>query len=300
MIACIGGAHIDRRGLLGAPAVLGTSNPGHVHIDFGGVARNVGHNLAKLGCAVTLLSRVGDDASGQQVVRHAQSAGIDTTLFTISPTQSTASYTAILESNGELVIGLADMDIYDEMTPSLLAASLPRLRQDKFWFIDSNVPGPTIGWLLDQADGIPVAVDAISVAKSRRLPVLLARIGVLFCNVAQAVIIAGMDDPRPTLVDAARRLRAAGARSGVVSAGARGIAIWAGNDVQAFAALPAIPCDVTGAGDALVSGTLFGLCQGQPLADAARLGLAAAAITVESEYAAPPEMSVEFLESRRG
>jgi len=61
MIACICGAHIDRRGVLRAPAVFGTSNPGDVRVDFGGVARNVAHNLARLGCAVTLLSRIGDD-----------------------------------------------------------------------------------------------------------------------------------------------------------------------------------------------------------------------------------------------
>ena len=62
-------------------------------------------------------------------------------------------------------------------------------------------------------------------------------------------------------------------------------------------ALPATPRDVTGAGDALVSGTLFGLSRGQSLQEAARLGLAAAAVTVESEFAAPPHMTSELLES---
>ena len=300
MIACIGGAHIDRRGMLRASPVLGTSNPGDIHVDFGGVARNVAHNLARLGCRVTLLSRVGGDDSGKQVLCQAAAAGIDTSLSTISPSRATASYTAILESNGELVIGLADMDVYDEMTPAVLEPSLERLREHELWFIDSNVPGDTIDWLLHRAGGIPVAVDAISVAKSRRLRRLLGEITVLFCNVAQAVIVAATENPRPPLAEAARALHAAGARSGVVSAGALGIAVWDGGDVQALPALTAAPRDVTGAGDALVAGTLYGVSEGGSLRDAARLGLAAAAITVESEYAAPPELSLELLVARSG
>ncbi len=300
MIACIGGAHIDRRGVLRAPSVLGTSNPGDVRIDFGGVARNVAHNLRKLGGTVTLLSRVGNDGHGRQVMEHAAETGIDASLFTVSTARRTASYTAILENTGELVIGLADMDIYDELTPALLEPALPRLREHKLWFVESNVPGATIAWLLEQAGPIPVAADAISIAKSRRLAPLLSRLHLLFCNLSQAVIIAGMDDPRPPLPEAARALRAAGARSGVVSAGARGIAVWSENDLQAFPALPARTRDVTGAGDALVAGTLFGLSAGRPLAEAARLGLAAAAITVESEFAAPPELSAAALEARHG
>jgi pseudouridine kinase len=225
---------------------------------------------------------------------------MDTSLCTVSPSRATASYTAILENNGELVIGLADMDIYDEMTPAVLEPALEKLRGHELWFIESNVPGATIDWLLDRADGIPITVDAISVAKSRRLQPLLPRITVLFCNLAQAVIVAGMEDPRPPLAEAARALHAAGARSGVVSAGARGIAVWDAGEVQVLPALSATPRDVTGAGDALVAGTLYGVCEGGSLRDAARLGLAAAAITVESEYAAPPELSLELLAARRG
>jgi pseudouridine kinase len=299
MIACIGGAHIDRRGMLRTPSVIGTSNPGDVRLDFGGVARNVAHNLARLGCSVTLLSRVGDDESGRNVVRHVAGAGIDASLFTTSAGRATASYTAILETTGELVIGLADMDIYEELTPDLLAPSLPRLREHGLWFVECNLPAATISWLLDAAGDIPVAVDAISIAKSRKLSALLPRIPLLFCNIAQAVIIGAMDQPRPTVAEAARALQAAGPRAGIVSAGARGIAVWSAAGIATLPALKARPRDVTGAGDALVSGTLFGLSQGLPLPDAARWGLAAAAITVESEFAAVPGLTRELLEARR-
>ncbi|HWC98909.1 MAG TPA: carbohydrate kinase family protein [Candidatus Sulfopaludibacter sp.] len=290
-IACIGGAHIDRRAMLRGPLVLGTSNPGTVYSDLGGVARNVAQNLARLGCPVLLCSRVGDDEPG----RHVLSQPLDTSLITVSSTRPTASYTAILETTGELVIGLADMDVYDEVTPAVLASALPRLREAALWFIDTNLPGDTVSWLLDAAP-VPVAVDAISVAKSRRLLPLLPRIPYLFCNLAQAAALAGA--PLPGLSDAVDALTRLGASAGIVSAGARGIAVYDSGGMVLLPALPAVPRDVTGAGDALVSGVLYGLSQHQTLRDAARWGLAAAAIAVESESSAAPTLTLEALHAR--
>jgi pseudouridine kinase len=277
--------------MLRAPLVLGTSNPGAMSTDFGGVARNVAQNLARLGCRVLLCSRVGNDEAGRQVLAQP----LDTSLITVSSTCPTASYTAILESTGELVIGLADMDIYDEVTPAVLEPAVERLREASLWFIDTNLPGDTIRWLLETA-AVPVAVDAISVAKSQRLRPLLPRIRYLFCNLAQAGAIAGtaFRDPR----EAAAALVGLGAASGIVSAGPRGIAVYDSAGIVAMPALAATPRDVTGAGDALVSGTLYGLSQHLDLAAAARLGVAAAAIAVESDSSAAPCLTAEALHAR--
>jgi pseudouridine kinase len=292
-IACIGGAHLDRRGMLHEPVVLGTSNPGTVFSDFGGVARNVAQNLARLGCRVLLCSRVGNDQAGRQVLAQP----IDTSLVTISDTRPTASYTAILETTGELVVGLADMEIYDEVTPALLAPAVPRLQEAALWFVDTNLSGDTIDWLLDAAGPIPVAVDAVSVVKSRRLRPILCRIDYLFCNVAQAGALASdyFTDPG----EAARSIRGLGAAAGIVSAGAKGIALYERTSgVSVMPALPAVPRDVTGAGDALVSGTLYGLSRQLDFHAAARLGLAAAAITIESTNSAAPHLTPEALHAR--
>jgi pseudouridine kinase len=277
--------------MLREPLVLGTSNPGAVYTDFGGVARNVAQNLARLGCPVLLCSRVGNDEAGRLVL----SQPLDTSLVTISAACPTASYTAILETTGELVIGLADMDVYDEVTPDVLAPALSRLREASLWFIDTNLPGDTIAWLLASAE-VPVAVDAISVAKSRRLLPLLPRIHDLFCNLAQAGALAGT--VFSSLVEAAHALVSLGAASGIVSAGPRGIVVYDRASVSLMPALPATPRDVTGAGDALVSGTLYGLSQHLDLCAAARLGLAAAAIAVESASSAAPCLTPEALHAR--
>ena len=50
---------------------------------------------------------------------------------------------------GELIVGLDDFDICEELTPKVFEPALPRLREYAFWFLDTNLPGPTIDWLLD-------------------------------------------------------------------------------------------------------------------------------------------------------
>lgn len=293
-IACIGAAHLDHRGTTLAPVVLGTSNPGLVVTDAGGVARNVAENLHRLGCRVMLCSRVGNDEAGRRMLAQP----FDTSWISISASRPTASYTAILDCSGELVVGLADMQVYDEVTPEVLGPALPSLCAAALWFADANLPGETLDWLLSKAGPIPVAVDAISVAKSRRLAPLLSRIPYLFCNLSQAGSLCGdtFQDP----VAAARALLERGARCGVVTGGAKGIAVYEAGCVMELPALVANPVrDVTGAGDALVTGTLYGLLrQGSSLHAAARLGLAAAAITVESSHSVAPHLTSEVLHAR--
>jgi len=56
--------------------------------------------------------------------------------------------------------------------------------------------------------------------------------------------------------------------------------------------------DVTGAGDALVSGLVYGVFLGYPKEIAARFGLAAAALTISSKEAVRRDLKEGLLRSR--
>lgn len=279
-IACIGGAHIDRHSTLKQPLVPGTSNPGNVSYTFGGVARNVAENLARLGREVMMVSLVGDDEAGRAVVAQLASLGVDISAIGVAQ-RPTASYTAILQPSGELVVGLADMDLYDEITPAMLEPALSRLRECDGWFVDANLPAATLAWVADQRGGRWLAADAVSVPKAPRLARVLPNIDLLFLNRAQGEVI-----------DARR------APAGVITGGAAGVTAWSRDEVHTLPALPAMPRDVTGAGDALIAGTLFGITAGRGFFDAVALGLAAAAITVESAHTVAPHLTAELVYAR--
>ena len=76
-IVVIGGVNMDIFGHPDAPLVQKDSNPGHVSLSAGGVARNIAHNLALLGEDVKFISAFGEDAHAAQLAEGCRRVGMD-------------------------------------------------------------------------------------------------------------------------------------------------------------------------------------------------------------------------------
>lgn len=301
-VLCIGAAHIDRKAHSAGPVVLGSSNPVSVRTGTGGVARNVAETLARLGLDVALLSRTGADADGAEVRDGLAAAGVDCGLTTVSPTRPTATYTALIDPKGELVVALADMAVYEELTPELLAGLLPRMAGFDAWFVDCNLPAESLGFLFGmRPGGVKLFVDPVSVAKAARLDGLLPGIDVLFANRDEASRLARVEIRAPLdLCVAAARLLGFGVADTVITRGADGAFVAGDGEWDFLPALPARVREVTGAGDALVAGTIYGLALGLPTAEAVQVGLACAALAVETPDTVYAGLSAEALVERSG
>lgn len=281
-IACIGAANLDRKARAIGPVVLGSSNPVTVTLASGGVARNVAETLTRLGCAVRMIAGVGRDADGDRLVVGLRALGIDTAGIARIDGRTTATYTALVDGAGEMVVALADMDIHDALTPD--AIDMDHLGDCAFWFLDTNLPAATLRHLLDRRPaGVRVAVDCVSVAKAVRLDGLLGGIDLLFANADEATALTGLPVRAPLQVlSAAEALRDAGVGAAVIGRGQDGVAVAAGGVHEFLPAVRAKVTEVTGAGDALAAGTLFGLAIGLDIVRSVRLGLATAAFAVEA------------------
>ena len=98
-----GAAHLDLIGQTEDLATLGQSNPGTMREAPGGAALNVASVFAALGARVTLHSAVGADAAGARVQAEVASRGIAFGLLASELGHATATYTAILDADGELI-----------------------------------------------------------------------------------------------------------------------------------------------------------------------------------------------------
>jgi pseudouridine kinase len=134
-VICIGGANIDRKFHVNDKAQLGTSNPSYVSQNAGGVARNIAENLGRLGMEVALISTSGLDTDWS-FIEESSSLYMNLETVTQFPEKSTGSYTAVLDSNGELIIALADMEVYEAITPDLLLKNDTLLSQAKCIMVD--------------------------------------------------------------------------------------------------------------------------------------------------------------------
>jgi pseudouridine kinase len=290
-VVCVGGANIDIKCRIAGRTVMGSSNPGATVLAPGGVARNIAHNLALLGLGTALVSVVGREAFGAQLIAATAAAGVDAE-GVMRAAGATGSYSAVLAANGELILGVAAMAILERLTPRRLAAERARLAGADLIVADSNLPLDTLDWLIDFAaeGGLRLALEAVSVPKGGRLRRLLAAgrpLFALFCNRDEAAALTG----RPELQAAAHRLHERGVRHVGIGLGRRGMFVSDGARQRVVPALPARVVDVTGAGDGAVAGTLYGLLCGHDLATAAGYGQAAAALTLASDQSVNPALS---------
>ncbi len=245
-----------------------------------------------------MVSTRGGDAAGEMVTAAAVAAGVIDTPLTFLDRQ-TPSYTAIIENDGNLVIALADMDLYRLFSPRQLQRRALRdaIADSRLVLTDANLPEETIAALVETAstDGRIVAGIAVSPAKVVRFLPALSNLGFLFMNEAEARALTGKDCPDaegwPPL------LRAVELNGGVVTRGGRAVVAFDRNSV-CVATPPALPAlaDVTGAGDALASGFLAARLAGHGLHECLRHGMAAAGITLLSPLAASEQMSQANLE----
>jgi pseudouridine kinase len=272
---------------------MASSNPGTAALTPGGVARNIAENLARLGVAASLISAIGRDRLGEQLMRETADAGVDVGGVMRAP-GPTGLYAATLDAGGELIVAVAAMQVLERLTPGRLQRHRGRIASADLVVADSNLPAATLDWLLRVAaeDDVRLAIEAVSVPKGGKLRRLLRRqrpLFALFCNRDEARALTG----RTAVGEVARALHDRGVRHVCIGLGRRGMLVSnADGSRTVVPAIPAAIVDVTGAGDAAMAGTLFGLLRGEPLATAARYGQAAAALTVSCGRTVAPRLSV--------
>jgi pseudouridine kinase len=303
-VACIGAANLDRKLRSLATLAMGTSNPARQDESFGGVARNIAENLARLGTPVSLTTAIGDDASGRALLAHAEAAGIDMRGTLKLANVCSGTYTAVLDEHGEMIVALADMALYDAITAELLAGRQPHRVLPALTVADLNLPIETVAALLDEArrDAVPLVLVAVSQPKMARLPQELHGLRLLILN--QGELETRFGAPIRTDADfaaACALVQAQGAQDVIVTRGGAGVLYTRAGGIGQLPASDAHLVDVTGAGDAFAAAVCWSLFQGsEDLELACRRGLKLSAMTLECEQTVCPYLDADSLDEIHG
>jgi pseudouridine kinase len=282
----VGAANLDRKLRSTDTIALRTSNPASQSESFGGVARNIAENLARLGTTAALLTAIGADSAGSTLLAHAESLGIDVRGALRLDGCCSGTYTAVLDRDGEMVVALADMALYDRMEPAFVDARQAQLAGAALVVADLNLPRDTVAALAQQArrNATPLVLVAVSEPKMARLPDDLSGVRLLILNAGE--LAARLKRPLPddaALQSAICEVRAQGAQDLIVTRGARGVLVTKGDTIVDLPALPSDVVDVTGAGDAFAAAVCWSLVQeggADDLVLACRRGLHLSALTL--------------------
>ncbi|MFS1512395.1 carbohydrate kinase [Chengkuizengella sp. SCS-71B] len=284
-ITCIGGANVDRKAQVIGSAQYGTSNPVTSFKSTGGVARNIAENLGRLENSVSLLTLVGDDSEGDWLLERSKPY-IDMSLIYKIPNSNTGAYTAVINSDGEMVIALSEMSIIDQMEVSHVQKRWGRIAGSDLILIDTNLPSDVIEYIIKQSysKNIPVCIASVSSPKINKIPKDCTGVIWLILNRDEAETLTGISlTEENNYKKAADLMIAKGIENIVITLGEQGIFFATDKGKSEYIQPPHIQVqDVTGAGDSLIAGIVYATLQGEDIQTACKYGMSCSAITLQT------------------
>ena len=300
LILAVGGANLDIRARIAGRVMSASSNPGVVTVAPGGVARNIAHALALLGERVSLLSAVGDDEHGEQLLSACEAAGIDCRHVRRIP-GPTGIHIATLGSDGELVIGVSHMTAVGQLRPCEIAEVERTIEEAAVVVADTHISSETLLALGQRTErhSVPLVIEPVSVAKSARIRTLIAAglpIALITPNRDELGALTGhrvvhMDD----VVKATDILHEQGVERLVVGLGPEGIFVSSSEGRVRLPARAELSMDTSGGSDVGLAALIWALRDGADLVNAARAGQVAAALAVSSDENVPEKLAPSLL-----
>ena len=285
MITVIGAANVDITASPLGQYVPCDSNPSRVEIAFGGVGRNIAHNLCLLGADVRFFTAFGDDNIALTLRDDCRRLGM-----TIDPIIEIAGarsnyFICVNDHNGEMQAGAADMELMSHLTPEMVAAHIVSINDSDAVVADCNVSEAVLKYLLQNCT-TPLYIDATSSAKAMMIKALFgvehAMPLIVKVNKAEAEVLTGLKGDIEAM---ARWFIERGIDRVYITLGAEGALV---HDKTCGVTLPAQAVKVinaTGAGDAFMAAVVNAELQGASIAEACASGISAAAIVLQSKTA---------------
>lgn len=255
----------------------------------GGKGANQAVAAARLGAKVAFVSRVGTRQHGEALLQALQDEGVDSSAVARDAQALPGIAVIMVASEGgeNSIVYVPGSNA--KLSPADVQAAAAKFQAATVTVAQLEVPVPAIqrAFELTRAAGgrtVLNAAPALAVT-----PALLALSDCLILNETEAFQLAGLpslpeDAAQAQLLaqvaEAAHALRQRGAGQVLVTLGAAGVLMCGAEGPQHLPAQAVKAVDTVGAGDTFVGGFATGLAEGLAPVEAARLGMAAAAIAV--------------------
>lgn len=296
-ITCVGSSNLDYTLKLQEEMLLETSNPVISSVSLGGVVRNIADNLSKLDHRVSLMSIIGKDNSGEQLISKLKNQMAVFAVDEISK-YSTGAYYSIIGKDGNMNVGFADMDINKNMNSKWILKHKKNLSLSSWIIADTNITKDAIETLIDysQNENKKLAIIGVSGPKMKNIPQNLKGVEILICNLDESQ--AFFQTKNTNLEELIKLWLNTGVNNIIITKGKDGSMFSDGKTINHQPAIiigDELVIDVTGAGDSFSGAVLHGLISNETLALSVLYGTISASKTIQSKYAVNPNLSINLL-----
>ncbi|WP_069300009.1 PfkB family carbohydrate kinase [Neptunicoccus sediminis] len=288
-ILCIGSVLWDIVGRSDRVMKAGHDVPGRIIRIPGGVAMNIAMALRAHDVPVSLLTALGDDSAGRELLMEATARGMETAFVHVSKTYPTDQYMAIEGRNG-LIAAIADAHSLEGQADAVIAPLADgRLgtAQDPFDGLvvcEGNLPRATLDYISTAAEfrAADIRLAPASPGKAERLkPFVGHKHATAYVNLIEANIL--LDTKLDSAADAARQLAATGLYRAVVTDGPNPAAVADATGVLSQTPPAVKVLRVTGAGDVFMASHIVAENRGLSGADALDFALGYTSTYISTE-----------------
>lgn len=257
-VVVIGAANIDIGGSPFKKLIYKDSNPGDIVISYGGVGRNISHNLTKLGVNVKLAAAMGGDVLGDDLIRYCENVGINTDLILTVPDEVSSMYMYINDESRDMQLAVSHVEIVKKITPSYIDSISDVINGASIVVADCNLSHETLMHIKDICK-VPLCIDPVSQSHALKIKDHLDGITIIKPNKLEAELLTGIsinsdDDYRA----AASSLLDQGVEKVFITMGERGILVADSSEMNIIEAYDADDVmSTTGAGDSATAAIVW-------------------------------------------
>lgn len=293
-VTVIGGANIDIQGFPSDNLTLNDSNPGKVEISLGGVARNIAENLVKLGINVKLISAVGNDMYGNNIINESKLSGINTDEVLILKNLSSSTYLSILDEKGDMKVAISHMDIYEHITVDYIRKKSHILKNSSAIILDTNISKDVIEYILFNFKDIPIFIDTVSTKKSIKIKDYIGLFHTIKPNKYEAEILSNIKiNNNEDLKSVSNYFLDKGVKNIFISLGKDGVFFSDGKTSKILFNPQIEVVNTTGAGDSFIAGVVYSYLNNFNLEQSAEFAMCTSLVTISHKNTVNPTMSVE-------
>ncbi len=265
-IAVVGATNIDLIAKCYTDLKLYDKNPGTSTFSYGGVARNICENLARLKVDPAFITIIGDDEFGNGAKRFLEELGV--AVLCKSSKLPTSTFISILDKDFDNYISISSMEIVNELDSTFLQT----IDYSIYDIVVSDANSSEVARFLAKQN-TTLVIDATSDAKCRNIVEILDHINFLKCTKTEAELIFNTSRIEDIIVTYPNLTL-------IITNKSEDITYNVGNKVFNYKVIEREVISAIGAGDSFTAGFVYGIAQGYEIIKCIELACKCAYITI--------------------